>query len=352
MSTPPPDALGDRSAERDAAPADRPEATRAAQPGSAFADRPEETRAAQPGSASADRPEATRAAQPGSALGDRPAQPGTTFADWLALREPADAAARSVELVERLTLRPPLVVHDLGSGTGSMVRWLAPRLPGPQHWVLHDRYAALLARAAATMPPGITVETRPGDLTELRSADLAGASLVTASALLDMLTAEEVDAVVAACAGRPTLLTLSVIGSVAFSPDDPLDPEVAAAFDDHQRRTVEGRRLLGPDAADAAAAAFRRRGIPVEVRSTPWRLGPERAALAAEWFAGWVAAAREQRPDLDTGAYQARRSAEIRAGRVRITVGHRDLFAAGNSLNPGSRSPVVRSSEGRSRGDR
>ena len=253
------------------------------------------------------------------------------FAQWLALREGADGAARSVELVGRLDLRPPLVIHDLGSGTGSMVRWLAPRLPGPQHWVLHERDTALLTRATAALPPGVTVETRPGDLTELRAADLAGASLVTASALLDMFTADEIERVVAACAGRPTLLTLSVIGSVAFTPADPLDAAVAAAFDDHQRRTVAGRRLLGPDAADAAAAAFRRRGVPVEVRSTPWRLGPDQAALAAEWFAGWVGAAREQRPDLDTGSYQAGREAGIRAGRVEITVGHRDLFAAGRT---------------------
>lgn len=247
-----------------------------------------------------------------------------SFADWLAVREPADADARSVELVERLDLRPPLVIHDLGSGTGSMVRWLAPRLPGPQHWVLHDRDAALLERAVATMPPGVTVATRLGDLTR---ADLTGASLVTASALLDMLTAEEVSRVVDACAGRPALLTLSVIGSVELTPADPLDAAVAAAFDDHQRRTVDGRRLLGPDAADAAAVAFRQRGIPVEIRDTPWRLGPDRAALAAEWFAGWVGAAQEQRPSLDIGWYQARRAADVRAGRVEITVGHRDLLA-------------------------
>jgi hypothetical protein len=252
----------------------------------------------------------------------------TTFADWLALREPADAAARSADLVGRLRLRPPLVIHDLGSGTGSMVRWLAPRLPGPQHWVLHDRDTGLLERAAATMPAGITVETRPGDLT---AADLTGASLITASALLDMLTAEEVSRVVAACAGRPTLLTLSVVGSVAITPADPLDAAVAAAFDAHQRRTVDGRRLLGPDAADAAAAAFRRCGIAVEIRDTPWRLGPDRAALAAEWFTGWVGAAKEQQPALEIQSYQARRLADARAGRLEITVGHRDLLAGENS---------------------
>ena len=64
-------------------------------------------------------------------------------AAWLDLREPADAAARSLDLVRILLAHwpadRPTVVHDLGSGSGSMGRWLAPHLPGPQHWVLHDR---------------------------------------------------------------------------------------------------------------------------------------------------------------------------------------------------------------------
>src|SRR5262245_693966 len=84
------------------------------------------------------------------------------FADWLALREPADAAARSSRLVAQLraslaTKASHLAtqasgrtaIHDLGAGTGSMCRWLAPLLPGPQHWVLYDRDPALLERARA-----------------------------------------------------------------------------------------------------------------------------------------------------------------------------------------------------------
>ena len=76
--------------------------------------------------------------------------------EWLDLREPADAAARNPELVEHLRRHLPstgcLVIHDLGCGTGSMSRWLAPLLPGPQHWVLHDRDEDLLDVAAAELP--------------------------------------------------------------------------------------------------------------------------------------------------------------------------------------------------------
>jgi hypothetical protein len=253
----------------------------------------------------------------------------TGFADWLALREPADAAARSVELVDRLRLRPPLLVHDLGSGTGSMVRWLAPRLPTPQHWVLHDRDPGLLALAARRLPPGVSVETRVGDLTRLSAADLAGASLVTCSALLDMLTAAEIEALVVACAGRPALLTLTVIGAVRLDPPHPLDAAVAAAFDAHQRRTVGGRTLAGPDAADLAVTAFRDHGIAVEVRETPWRLGPE--PLAPAWFDGWLGAALEHDPDLSgqLNGYVPDRMAQLTAGRLTVWVGHRDLYAPG-----------------------
>jgi hypothetical protein len=255
----------------------------------------------------------------------------TTFADWLALREPADADARSTELAGRLAVRPPLLVHDLGSGTGSMLRWLAPRLPGPQHWVLHDRDPDLLAAATADLPPGVTAETRLGDLTRLTAADLAGAALVTASALLDMLTAAEIDRVVGACAGVPTLLTLTVVGAVGLEPPDPMDAAVGAAFDAHQRRTVGDRTLAGPDAADAAVTAFGRRGIPVEVRNTPWRLGS--GPLAEAWFAGWVAAAREQEPALSPRltAYERGRRMQLAAGRLRVSVEHRDLLAPGST---------------------
>ncbi|WP_460406718.1 class I SAM-dependent methyltransferase, partial [Actinophytocola sediminis] len=198
----------------------------------------------------------------------------TEFApEWLALREAADAAARSEDLLEPLRdqLTGPLVVRDLGCGTGSMGRWLAPRLPNPQHWILTDRDLALLGHAAASLPvPAVTVRR---DLTELTSADFAGTSLVTGSALLDLLTAEEVDDLAGACvtAGLPALLTLSVSGRVELDPADPLDTEVAAAFDAHQRRTVAGRRLLGAEAVAAADAAVEGRGAVVHRRPSPWR---------------------------------------------------------------------------------
>ncbi|MDQ7903977.1 class I SAM-dependent methyltransferase [Phytohabitans sp. ZYX-F-186] len=256
---------------------------------------------------------------------------------WLALREPADADARAVEPLDALrehldgTTRP--VIRDLGAGSGSMGRWLAPRLGGPQHWVMYDRDPALLTLAAAGMAPYpmVTVETRQGDVAGLTAADLAGASLVTASALLDLLTAEEVDGLAEACAGAgcAALFTLSVAGRVRLSPADPLDGEVEAAFNNHQRRVHSTRRLLGPDAPGVAAEAFTRRGATVLESPSPWRLGPERAALTAEWLRGWVGAAVEQQSELaePAKAYLSRRLDAVAAGTLRAEVDHRDLLA-------------------------
>jgi hypothetical protein len=234
---------------------------------------------------------------------------------WLRLREPADAAARSTELVERLRRHlpatRPIVVHDLGAGSGAMGRWLAPRLPGPQHWVLHDRDPALLELAV-----GDGVEVRESDITRLEPADLEGADLIVASALLDMLTADELTRMLTACRGLPMLLALTVTGGVALAPSDPLDARFEAAFNDHQRRGT-----LGPDAVGAAIDGVR--GT-VVARPSPWHLDAAHAELIAEWFGGWVAAACEQEPALaaEAGAYGDWRLTQA----FEVTLDHADLL--------------------------
>ncbi|MCO1654428.1 class I SAM-dependent methyltransferase [Pseudonocardia humida] len=274
---------------------------------------------------------------------------------WLAAREPADHAARAADLAAELAgaLRAAggeLVVHDLGSGTGSLARWLAPRLPGPQRWVLHDRDPRLLqlARrrtAELTDADGgaVRVDTATGDLTALRAADLAGASAVTASALLDLLTAAEVDALAAACAGAgcPVLWTLSVTGDVRIDPPDPLDDAVTAAFNAHQRRPGPGGALLGPDAADATARALRRHGMVVREAETPWRLDAGHPEMLDEWLRGRAAAAVEQEPGLAAEArrWLADRLAAVADRGLTALVSHRDLLAVPDRLAPAGPRP-------------
>lgn len=295
--------------------------------------------------------------------------------EWLALREDADARARSGELLGPLhgflsdrglnghgledgtgdagdvvnaggaggaddtgDAGERILVHDLGCGTGSMGRWLAARLDGPQRWFMNDRDPALLADIAAHMPrtsadgSPLDVVPQQRDITRISADDLAGASLVTASALLDLLTADELESLAAACAGAGSavLLALSVEGRVELDPHDPLDARFEAAFNAHQRRTEDdGRRLLGPDAVKAATASFEHNGFTVLTRSTPWRLGPEDRELTEQWLTGWVAAACVQEPSLvaEREEYLRRRLDVCRAGGLRAVVHHRDLLA-------------------------
>jgi hypothetical protein len=228
------------------------------------------------------------------------------------------------------------VIHDVGCGTGAMGRWLAPLLAGQQRWVVHDRDADLLALAATDRPgpsadgAPVTVTARHTDIARLHVRDLFGATLITASALLDLLTENELDRLAGACtaAGCPILLTLSVTGRVHLTPPVPLDRRVAAAFDAHQRRTTERGRLLGPDAVAFAVEAFRRLGAEVLLRPSVWRLGSAHAALATEWFTGWVGAAREQEIELGTPceSYARQRLEQARTGELRVSVGHADLL--------------------------
>lgn len=258
---------------------------------------------------------------------------------WLDLREAADAAARSHELVAELRARVPAdswLIHDLACGSGAMGRWLAPLLPGPQRWILHDRDEDLLELAALHVPgpsadgAEVIVETRRSDVTRLDTDDLTEATLLTASALLDLLTQAELTSLIHACAGAeaPVLFALSVTGHVQLLPPDPLDARVAATFDAHQRRATARGRLLGPDAVDVAVETFRELGAEVVVRPSPWRLGAGDGDLAAEWLVGWLDAACEQEPELaaEANVYRRRRLSDAAAGALAVTVGHADLL--------------------------
>lgn len=260
--------------------------------------------------------------------------------DWLALREPEDARARSRDLARAAAaMLPagPIVVHDLGSGTGSMMRWLAPFLPGPQTWVLHDWSATLTERAINEPRPvdrdnePIAVRAQVGQLADLRPVDLEGASLVTASALLDVLTSRETHAVVDACVGSgcPALLMLSVTGIVELNPLDDRDDTFQRAFNAHQLRMTDGRTPLGRYAEPVARGAFLEAGWQVRPTVTNWLLDDGEPRLLREWLDGWIGAAVEQSPELHDEAvrYLELREAQQDRGELSAIIQHLDLLA-------------------------
>ncbi len=282
-----------------------------------------------------------------------PAHPDSLFdADWLALREAADAAARDPGLVAQLAgclstrADRSLRCVDLGCGSGANTRYLAPRLPGPQHWRLLDHDERLLARAVRGCAglqdqTGYVVELQPEcrDISALQAADLRGADLVCASALIDLASAEWLERLAEACAGAGVmaLFTLSVDGEWRFqragnADVDPDDALARAAFNAHQRRDKGAGAALGPDAAARLAEAFSRRGSRVQRAPSPWRLvmaQPGDAALARALLEGWLSAAREQQPEAAERlrAWHGRRARLLDDPAFVVEVGHVDLLA-------------------------
>ena len=169
-------------------------------------------------------------------------------ADWLNLREPFDHAARgmgvaAIDLHGRLARwrnRSPgeaLAVIDLACGHGANLRALAPCLGGAQHWRLVDHDPALLAAVPDALAKwarrheyrfalegGVgdeqsiqiagpdfhaKVDCKRVDLARgLASLDFSETQLVTACALLDLVSAPWLQALIhKARAARAALVT-------------------------------------------------------------------------------------------------------------------------------------------------
>jgi hypothetical protein len=251
------------------------------------------------------------------------------LSSWLALREAADARSRSDALVQELCSRlppqRPLRILDLGSGTGSNIRYLESRLPRPQDWIAVDRDGALLARSPAF------VSTRVAELGALDDGSLfAGRHVVTASALLDLVSERWLGELAAHCreAGAAVLFALTYDGRSWCEPREPEDEEIRRLFNQHQRGSDKGfGRAAGPDAVEAAAGAFSAAGYQLRRVRTDWQAAPDESAFQRELVRGWAEAAAEIEPGRTRyiDDWFARRLAHIDAGRSSIGVGHEDL---------------------------
>lgn len=261
--------------------------------------------------------------------------------DWLTLREPADHAARSSALVQQVAdagaRRGWSTVLDLGSGRGSNLRWLAPSLAWAEQWVALDHDAGLLreirrAWEGADAPYTGDLRTVEGDLGVEGIDEIASADLVTASALLDLVTEEWVGRLARACAdrGAAALLALSWDGTADMVPSDPVAEDILDRVRAHQQGEKGMGVALGPAAPGVTAAAFTAVGMRVHTASTPWILsGAKHGPLTRALVEGWVSAASEIAPERASHfrAWFDEHAAALMSGEVEITVGHTDLLA-------------------------
>lgn len=278
--------------------------------------------------------------------------PSAFAADWLSLREPIDHRSRAVALDQALTdwlarrdrQRSRLRVLDLGSGAGSNLRYLAPRLKGPQHWTLVDHDAGLLKRARETDRGALDLRltTHLADLNRIDDAAPSSPDLVTASAWLDLVSADWIERFVERAEewSVPVLIALSVDGRRGFvDPDGRVrdradDQLMREAFNEHQRQPkgLGVSPALGPDAAHVLAERLAGAFV-VTTQASDWLLpagSNEARTLGIELLDGWAASASEARAEAltaATGAWHKDRSKQIVAGGLGIYVGHQDLLA-------------------------
>lgn len=241
---------------------------------------------------------------------------------WLALREPADRAARDETLLNKAITAagPTPVVLDLGCGTGSTVRTLSPLLPESTTWRLVDNDQELLDIAASNLPWS-TVHLL--DIRDTRSLPLDGVTLVTCSALLDLVTESWLHDL-AGVVTVPFYAALSYNGVMRWEPELPQDRAVTEAFNQHQRQDKGLGPALGPDAATRAVEVFHSAGWTTEVARSDWALGPDSEALHAALVEGIGQAASEAGEDRAKDWTKQRVSASSHSGCV---IGHIDILA-------------------------
>jgi hypothetical protein len=257
--------------------------------------------------------------------------------DWLRLREPYDARARNLAVLDAVAAavagQPSVALVDLGCGTGATLRAIASRLPVRQDWRLVDNDLSLLARAAPSVPvTGQNATSVPIDIAHDLEAALDGPlDLVVTSAFLDLVSSAWLDrfATESAVRALPVYAALTYDGRVEFEPADPLDTRVIAVVNQHQHRDKGFGPALGPTAAMTAIARFKRLHYSVVQGTSDWIMGPHDETIQSEVISGWATAAREsdQLPVTEIITWVERRHDHVSRGRSSIRVGHVDFFA-------------------------
>jgi hypothetical protein len=270
--------------------------------------------------------------------------------EWLALREPADHAARNPEILAAVGAhfagKTSLTVVDLGCGAGSNLRGSYAALPARQHWTLVDLDAGLLAATRETLAGWadeareqgeelvlskgdhiISVDTRQADLNKDLEWILGWQpDLVTAAALFDLTSKRWIERFVAALTGQrlPLYTVLTYDGREIWQPPHAADSAMLAAFKHHQRGDKGFGPAAGPDATDVMAEAFRKSGFAVSIGDSAWQIGEKHVELAqvlAKGIADAVLETGQVDPSTVAGWHAAK------AGPATALIGHLDLWA-------------------------
>jgi hypothetical protein len=270
-------------------------------------------------------------------------------ADWLALREPFDHVARSRRLARRLAemlpQRRPRIV-DLGGGTGSMFRYLAPIIGRGQDWMLADADGVLLDEAfgrtaawargqgfaATAIGDALHVSTPSGlwrlhvAQHDLRIRPLPGDDwetqhdAIVCSALLDLVSAAWLRGLCSAVS-VPVLACLTADGRDVWRPHHRYDALVRTGFRRDMRRDKGFGPALGTDAIHSVSRFAASAPSNWQIPSAALRM--QRTLIDATADAARAAAPAQTRAITE---WQEARLRQALLGRLAITIGHRDIL--------------------------
>ena len=279
-------------------------------------------------------------------------------AEWLAIRESADMAARAPGLIARVVewsgLHAHISVVDLGAGTGSCLRALAPRISTRQTWRLVDHSGALLEAASTRLSAwvalrGLSVHKGPscwraeGENADYKiifeERDLAdgfnnigpAVDLVTASALLDLASADWCRDLALWCSktGANLYACLNYDGHFYFVPPHPDDFAVCDVINRHQRNDKGLGPALGSGAVGVLLKELAAVGYKYLTAPSPWLLDPSNSVLQAALVRDWSQLASDESWTNAEKALSWRnfRLDAIQADQSSLKVGHVDLWA-------------------------
>lgn len=285
-------------------------------------------------------------------------------AEWLALREPVDHRSRNLALQTKviqflgemqLVLPGSLHITDLGSGTGSNLRALAPYFGLKQSWTLVDYDTNLLRSARTSLiawaDSVVNVNESESEFTtsglihpltitknnnviaiEFQCADLVHdyqtildkpADLITAAAFFDLVAKPWLTQFCAALT-KPLYTVLTYNGIEKWSPPEFIDADVLYAFHAHQCTDKGFGAAVGPSAADHLQSLLQTQGFTTVCAPSNWVMDQHDRVLIEQLAIGTARAAREMGtlPNARVNQWE-----HTRRNATQCEIGHVDIFA-------------------------